>query len=193
MLSNSVSFKTLLAALGEEWASSAFCPLLGVALLSSASPASAATALHQLIQQRPDAVVLLGGAGYRLVAHGADAAHLQPLHQAPVPKDRAGNEKPANAFGYCRRRFSVIQEQAGASSAAQSHQPSQKASDELTKPFGTGGENQSRCRWRHSGLLLDHLDRCSSYFSTQVFSQIHAEDCTVALSISKTREPPPQI
>lgn len=40
--------------------------------------------LHQFIQQSPDAVVLLRGAGYGFVAHRADAAHLKPLYQAPV-------------------------------------------------------------------------------------------------------------
>lgn len=40
--------------------------------------------LHQFIQQSPDAVVLLRGAGYGFVAHWADAAHLKPLYQAPV-------------------------------------------------------------------------------------------------------------
>lgn len=40
--------------------------------------------LDQLIQQSPDAVVLFRRAGYRFVTHGAHAAHLKPLHQAPV-------------------------------------------------------------------------------------------------------------
>lgn len=44
--------------------------------------------LHQFIQQSPYAVVLLRGAGYGFVAHGADTAHLQPLYQTPVKKNR---------------------------------------------------------------------------------------------------------
>lgn len=42
---------------------------------------AAAQRLHQFIQQSPYAVMLLRGAGYGFVTHGADAAHLQPLHQ----------------------------------------------------------------------------------------------------------------
>lgn len=37
--------------------------------------------LHQFIQESPYAVVLLRGPSYGFVAHGADAAHLQPLYQ----------------------------------------------------------------------------------------------------------------
>lgn len=40
--------------------------------------------LHQFIQESPYAVVLLRGPSYGFVAHGADAAHLQPLYQTPV-------------------------------------------------------------------------------------------------------------
>lgn len=43
--------------------------------------------LHQFIQQSPYAVVLLRGASYGFVAHGADAAHLKPLYQTPVKKN----------------------------------------------------------------------------------------------------------
>lgn len=49
---------------------------------SSATPTGDALTpgSHQLVQQSPDAVVLLGSAGYRFVTHGTHAAHLQPLH-----------------------------------------------------------------------------------------------------------------
>lgn len=47
----------------------------------------AAGTLHQFVQQSPYAVVLLGGPSDGLVAHGADAAHLQPLHQTPAKKN----------------------------------------------------------------------------------------------------------
>ncbi|KAF3851247.1 hypothetical protein F7725_013019 [Dissostichus mawsoni] len=43
-----------------------------------------AAQLHQFIQKGPYAVVLLRGARYWFVAHGADAAHLQPFYQTPV-------------------------------------------------------------------------------------------------------------
>lgn len=39
---------------------------------------------HQLVQQRPDAGAGLCRPRHGLVAHGAHAAHLQPLHQAPA-------------------------------------------------------------------------------------------------------------
>lgn len=39
--------------------------------------------LHQFVQQSPYTVVLLSGASYGFVAHGADAAHLKPLYQTP--------------------------------------------------------------------------------------------------------------
>lgn len=48
--------------------------------------------LHQFIQQSPYAVVLLRGARYGLVAHGADAAYLQPLHQTPGRKNTGRKE-----------------------------------------------------------------------------------------------------
>lgn len=46
--------------------------------------------LDQFIQQSPYVVVLLRRAGYGLVAHGADTAHLQPLYQTSLKnkKDR---------------------------------------------------------------------------------------------------------
>lgn len=40
--------------------------------------------LYQFIQQSSYTVVLLRRAGYGFVAHGADAAHLQPLYQTPA-------------------------------------------------------------------------------------------------------------
>lgn len=43
--------------------------------------------LHQFIQQSPYAVMLLRRTSYGFVAHGADTAHLQPLHQTPVKKN----------------------------------------------------------------------------------------------------------
>lgn len=49
--------------------------------------------LNQFIQQSSYAVVLLRGAGYGFVAHGADAANLQPLHQTPEQKNTDGNKK----------------------------------------------------------------------------------------------------
>lgn len=49
--------------------------------------------LHKFIQQSPYAVVLLRGAGYGFVAHGADAAHLQPLYQTPVEEGRQERHK----------------------------------------------------------------------------------------------------
>lgn len=51
--------------------------------------------LYQFIQQSSYTVVLLGRAGYGFVAHGADAAHLQPLYQTPAQRntDRTGMRK----------------------------------------------------------------------------------------------------
>lgn len=57
--------------------------------------------LHQFIQQSPYVVVLLRGASYGFVAHGADAANLQPLHQTPAQKitDRRNKKRSqAEAF-----------------------------------------------------------------------------------------------
>lgn len=65
-------------------------PELSVVFLTPPPPA-VFPPLHQLVQQSPDAVVLLRGAGYRFVTHGADAAHLKPLHQAPVQTNKKGN------------------------------------------------------------------------------------------------------
>uniref|UniRef100_A0A3B3R989 Uncharacterized protein n=1 Tax=Paramormyrops kingsleyae TaxID=1676925 RepID=A0A3B3R989_9TELE len=39
---------------------------------------------HKLIQQCPDALVLLRGGSDRLVAHGADTTYLQPLYKTPM-------------------------------------------------------------------------------------------------------------
>lgn len=58
----------------------------GFGVLNTALP-SAVETLHQLIQQSPDAVVLFRSTGYRFVTHGADTAHLKPLHEAPVRKN----------------------------------------------------------------------------------------------------------
>lgn len=51
--------------------------------------------LYQFIQQSSYTVVLLRRAGYGFVAHGADAAHLQPLYQTPAQRntDRTGMRK----------------------------------------------------------------------------------------------------
>lgn len=44
--------------------------------------------LYQLIQQSPNAVMLLGGSSDGLVAHGANTAHLQPLYQTPATTNK---------------------------------------------------------------------------------------------------------
>lgn len=56
--------------------------------------------LHQFIQQSPYAVVLLRGACYGLVAHGADTAYLQPLHQTPGRKNTGRKEKTVLSIGH---------------------------------------------------------------------------------------------
>lgn len=54
--------------------------------------------LNQFVQQSPYAVVLLRGASYGFVAHGADAAHLKPLYQTPVKKKMGINSKAKLMF-----------------------------------------------------------------------------------------------
>lgn len=44
--------------------------------------------LYQFIKQSPNAVMLLGGARYGFVAHGAHAAHLQPFYKTPAKKKK---------------------------------------------------------------------------------------------------------
>lgn len=69
---------------------------------------SAVKALHQLIQQIPDAVVMFRNAGNRFVTHGADAAHLKPLHEAPVQKNMKWNEKLNSGNGYIIKGVSNV-------------------------------------------------------------------------------------
>lgn len=77
--------------------------------MSASLPELAGVArLHQFIQQSPYTVVLLRGAGYGFVAHGADAAHLQPLYQTPVQMntDRRINENRSKT-GACFNKFAM--------------------------------------------------------------------------------------
>lgn len=53
--------------------------------------------LHQFVQQGTNAVVLRG-AGDGLVAHGADASHLQPLDKTPADRQRE-DQSPHRPLG----------------------------------------------------------------------------------------------